>query len=98
MYRGCLPRFRPPSLHSRRRQRPELKFVKRMRFAGSAMRQANRMTREHALLLLFASTMILFLILCSSQSKPIAIINWSDETSDRNEAEIDAALQDAAAG
>ena len=54
----------------------------------------NRMTREQALLILFASAGILFLIFRPSHSKPIAI-NWP--TSDRNEAEIDAALQDAAA-
>jgi len=54
------------------------------------------MTREHALLLLFASAAILFLILRSSNSKPIAV-NWPNDSSDSNEAEIDAALQDAAA-
>lgn len=52
-----------------------------------------RMTREHALLLLFASAAILFLVLRSSHSQPIAV----NVTSNRNEVEIDAALQDAAA-
>ena len=55
-----------------------------------------RTTREHALLLLFASAVILFLILRSSNSKPIAV-SWPNDSSGRNEAEIDAALQDAAA-
>ena len=55
------------------------------------------MTREHALLLLFASAAILFLILRLSPGKPIAIVNWPDNTSDRNEEETDAALQAAAA-
>jgi cell division protein FtsI/penicillin-binding protein 2 len=54
----------------------------------------HRVTRKHALLLLFASAAILFLILRSSHSKPIT---WPNDTSDRNEAEIDAALQGAAA-
>jgi stage II sporulation protein D len=61
------------------------------------MRQVNRMTHEHALLLLFASAAILFLVLRSSQSKPIAGVNWSNDTAHRNEQEIDAALHDAAA-
>ena len=53
------------------------------------------MTREHALLLSFASAAILFLILPSSHTKPIAI-NWPGQPSNRNEAETDAALQAAA--
>src|SRR6185369_16146495 len=67
-----------------------------MKFLEPGMRQVNRMTREHALFLLFASAAILFLIL-RSQSKPIAIIPWANDTSDRNEAEIDVALEDTAA-
>jgi stage II sporulation protein D (peptidoglycan lytic transglycosylase) len=55
------------------------------------------MTREHALLLLFASAALLFLILRSSDSKPIALINWPGDTANKHDAEIDAALQDAAA-
>ena len=58
------------------------------------MPQVSRMTREHALLLLFASAAIFFLMLSSSHSKPVAI-TWP--TSDTHEEEIDAALQDAAA-
>ena len=54
------------------------------------------MTREHALLLLFASAAILFLTLCTSHIKPIAL-TWPSVTSNKNEAAIDAALQDAAA-
>jgi len=70
-------------------------LVKPMRFVALRIRQVNRMTREHALLLLFASVAILFLTLRSSHLKPLAI-NWPGNTSDRNEAAIDAALQDAA--
>lgn len=51
------------------------------------------MTREHAMLVLFASAGILFLSLAS---KPIAI-NWAADRSNTNEAAIDAALQNAAA-
>src|SRR5215217_2766955 len=50
------------------------------------------MTREHAMLVVLASAAILFL---SLPSKPIAI-NWLGGTN-TNEAEIDAALQNAAA-
>ena len=60
------------------------------------MRQVNRMTREHALLLLLASAAILFFILRSSNSKPIAIVDWPNDTSNKSDAELDAALQDAA--
>src|SRR5690348_4430647 len=49
------------------------------------------MTREHAMLVVFASAAILFL---SLPSKPIAI-NWA--STNTNDAEIDAALQNAAA-
>jgi SpoIID/LytB domain protein len=66
-----------------------------MRFVALGIQQVNRMTREHALLLLFASSAILFFTLRSSHLKPLAI-NWPGNTSDRNEAAIDAALQDAA--
>src|SRR6185503_8159970 len=52
-----------------------------------------RMTREHALLLSFASAAILFLTL----SSPRIAINWASGSSNTNEAEIDAALQNAAA-
>src|SRR4029079_12049708 len=62
-----------------------------MRFPGLQIRQGNRRTREHAMLLLFASAVILFL---SLPSKPIAI-DWA--SSDTNETEIDTALQNAAA-
>jgi len=68
-----------------------------MNFVGPGIRQVNRVTREHALLLLFASAAILFVILRSSHSQPLALINWPNDTSDRHEEEIDAALQDAAA-
>ncbi len=51
------------------------------------------MTREHAMLLSFAGAAILFLNLPLSHTKPIAF-NWT--SSDRNETEIDAALQEAA--
>src|SRR6185369_13452926 len=65
-----------------------------MKFVGLGMPQVSRMTREHALLLLFASAAIFFVMLRSSHSKPIAI-TWP--TSDTHEEEIDAALQNAAA-
>jgi len=51
------------------------------------------MTREHALLLSFASAAILFLTL----SSPRIAINWASGSSNSNEAEIDAALQNATA-
>ena len=47
------------------------------------------------MLLSFAGAAILFLTLSSSQTKPIAF-NWTGDTSDKNEAAIDAALQAAA--
>jgi stage II sporulation protein D len=57
------------------------------------------MTREHALLLAFAGAAILLLSLLSSSIKPTAFslrnTSWGN-TSDRNEAATDAALQDAA--
>jgi cell division protein FtsI/penicillin-binding protein 2 len=53
------------------------------------------MTREHAMLLSFAGAAILFLILPASNSKQFAF-NWPGSTSDRYEAAIDAALQEAA--
>src|SRR5690349_18902304 len=46
------------------------------------------------LLFLFASAAILLLVLCCSHNKPIAIGNWTSAAT--NEAEIDAALQNAA--
>ena len=67
-----------------------------MRFIGPGIRQVNRMTREHAMLLSFAGAAILFLTFSSSHTKRIAV-NWPGDTSDRNEAEIDGALQEAAA-
>src|SRR5262249_10805629 len=67
-----------------------------MKFVGPGIRQVNRMTREHALLLLFASAAILFLTLRSSHLKPIAI-TWSGGISNKNEVAIDAALQEVAA-
>lgn len=74
-----------------------------MKFVGRSIRQGirqvNRMTREHALLLAFAGAAILFFSVLSSFTKPTAF-SWRDtswgNTSDRNEAAIDAALQDAA--
>ena len=53
------------------------------------------MTREHAMLISFAGAAILFLTLPLSNTKPIAF-NWRGDSSGRNEAEIDAALQEAA--
>jgi stage II sporulation protein D (peptidoglycan lytic transglycosylase) len=67
-----------------------------MKLVRSRIRHVNRMTREHALLLLFACAAILFFTLRSPHSKPIGI-NWPGDTSDSNEAELDAALQDAGA-
>src|SRR6185369_12094840 len=55
----------------------------------------NRMTREHALLLLSASMVLLFLTLRLPQIRPLAI-SWSGVTSNKNDAAVDAALQDAA--
>ena len=77
----------------RRSQPPEGQL--RMRFFGPGIRQVNRVTREHAMLLSFAGAAILFLVLPSSHSKRIAF-NWPSNNSDRNEAEVDAALQQAA--
>jgi stage II sporulation protein D len=67
-----------------------------MNFVGLGIRRVNRMTREHALLLSFASAAILFFTVPSWPTKPIAI-NWPGNTSNTNEVEIDAALQNAAA-
>jgi stage II sporulation protein D len=64
-----------------------------MRFIGQGIRQVTRVTREHAMLLSFAGAAILFLILPSSHSKRI----WTTDTTARNEAEVDASLQNAAA-
>ena len=67
-----------------------------MRFPGPGIQQVNRMTRGHAILLSFAGAAILFLTL-SGHTNRIAF-NWGDissDTSDRNEAEIDGALQEA---
>src|SRR5215216_2327068 len=66
-----------------------------MRFRGPGIRQVNRVRREHAMLLSFAGVVILFFTFPSSDTKRIAF-NWLGDTSDRNEAEIDAALQEAA--
>jgi stage II sporulation protein D len=70
-----------------------------MKFVGPGIRQVNRMTREHALLVAFAGAAILFLSLLSSVTKRVAF-NWRDtswgHTSDSNEAAPDAALQEAA--
>ncbi|HEU4835753.1 MAG TPA: penicillin-binding transpeptidase domain-containing protein, partial [Pyrinomonadaceae bacterium] len=55
----------------------------------------DRVMREHAMLLSFAGAAILFLILPSLHAKWIAF-NRPGNTSDRNEAKIDAALQQAA--
>ncbi|HET6975552.1 MAG TPA: SpoIID/LytB domain-containing protein [Pyrinomonadaceae bacterium] len=65
-----------------------------MRFPGLAVRQVNRMTRVHAMLLSFAGAAILLLTFFSSPTKQIAF-NWAG-TSEGNEGEIDAALQEAA--
>ena len=67
-----------------------------MRLLQSGIRQVNRVTREHAMLLSFAGAAILFLTLPLSHTKPISL-NWSGDSSATNEAEIDAALQEAAA-
>jgi len=67
-----------------------------MRLLQSGIRQVNRVTREHAMLLSFAGAAILFLTLPLSHLKPISL-NWSGDSSATNEAEIDAALQEAAA-
>jgi stage II sporulation protein D len=72
------------------------KLVIYMRFIGPGIRQVNRVTREHAMLLSFAGAAILFLVLPSSHSKRIAF-NWPSHTSHRNEAEVDSSLQHAAA-
>lgn len=48
------------------------------------------------MLLSFAGAAILFLALPSSHTKPVAF-KWTNDSSDRNEAELDAALQQAAA-
>lgn len=70
-----------------------------MRFPGPGIRQVKRVTREYAMLLSFAGAAILLLILASSPTKRIAF-NWGDsstgDASDRNETQIDAALQEAA--
>lgn len=66
-----------------------------MRFVGPAVRQVKRVTRECTLLLALAGATILFLTLSSSHTQRIAI-NWSSNTSERNEAALDAALQEAA--
>lgn len=63
---------------------------------SSAFHQVDPATRKHSMLLMFASTTILLLTLSSSHTKPIAI-TWSNETSNTNDARIDAALQDVAA-
>src|SRR5215470_11568040 len=67
-----------------------------MKFVGPGIRGVNRMAREHATLLSFASAAMLLLTFRSSQIKPI-VINWPSDGSNRNEAELDAALQDDAA-
>ena len=67
-----------------------------MRFPVPGIRQVYRMTREHAMLLSFAGAAILFLTLTSFTTKRIAFKSDSGDTTDRNEAAIDAALQEAA--
>ena len=64
-----------------------------MKFLGAKIRQVDRVTPKHAMLLSFAGAAILFLTL-PLHTKPIAF-NWT--SSDRNETEIDAALQEVAA-
>jgi stage II sporulation protein D len=64
-----------------------------MRFPRVKIRQVNRVTREHAMLLSFAGAAILFLTLPLSHIVPIAF----EHSSDRNETELDAALEEAAA-
>src|SRR5690349_20336020 len=66
-----------------------------MKFVEPGMRQVKRITREHTPLLLFASAAILFLLL-GSPSKRI-VISRPNDTSDPKAAEIDGALQAAAA-
>jgi SpoIID/LytB domain protein len=67
-----------------------------MKLVGPRIRQVNRITREHALLLLCASSVILFLILLSSHIKPVTL-TWPSVISKKNDAAVDAALQEAAA-
>jgi len=67
-----------------------------VKFVGPAIRQVNRITREHALLLLCASPAILFVILLSWHIKPAAI-TWPGVISNKNDGAIDTALQEAAA-
>src|SRR6185369_9950733 len=73
-----------------------LLFLSFLCFFVAKFCQVNRMTHEHALHLSCASAAILFLTLLSWPIKPIAI-NWSSDVVPTNEADIDAALQDAAA-
>ena len=79
----------------RRSRPPETQFVSFMRLPGPGIGQINRVNRGHAMLISFAGAAILFLILFAFPTKRIAL-NWSNDPSDRNEAEIDAALQEAA--
>src|SRR5690349_20160798 len=65
-----------------------------MKLVGPGIRQVNRITREHALLLLCASSAIVFLILISSHIKPLALTGVISKT---NDAAVDAVLQEAAA-
>jgi stage II sporulation protein D len=62
-----------------------------MKLSGLGVRQVDCMTRQHAMLVLFASAAILVL---SLSSKPIAV-NWA--SSNTHETEIDAVLQNVAA-
>ncbi|HEV8133671.1 MAG TPA: penicillin-binding transpeptidase domain-containing protein, partial [Pyrinomonadaceae bacterium] len=66
-----------------------------MKLVGPGIRKVNRITRERALLLLCASSAIVFLILLSSHLKPVAL-TWPGVISKTNDAAVDAVLQKAA--
>ncbi|HEY0727210.1 MAG TPA: SpoIID/LytB domain-containing protein, partial [Pyrinomonadaceae bacterium] len=73
--------------------------VEVMSLVGPAIRQVKRVTREHALFLCFAAAAIMFFLLTSSYAHWIALNvagNFISDTSDRKDAEIDVALQQAA--
>lgn len=70
-----------------------------MRFVGPAIRQVKRALREHALFLCFGGAAIMFFLLTSSYVQWIALNAAGSFISDRSatkEAEVDAALQQAA--
>src|ERR1041385_1153825 len=67
-----------------------------MKFVGLAIRQVNRMTREHSLLLFSAGIVLLFVTLHSLHIKPVTL-TWPSVISNTNDAAVDVALQEAAA-